>query len=393
MIQEREEIPFARPFVGDEELRAVERVFKSGWLTTGPECEAFEAEFSDRVNATGAVSVSSGTAALELSLVAAGVTRGDVVVTSNYNFVSAIEVTVRLGGIPAVVDVDEQSLNLDPELLDRVVRGFERQGRRVRAIIPVHLAGHPAPTLEYAKVAKRCGAALIEDAAHAFGATDELGRIGSDREATSATCFSFYANKPITTGGEGGMVTSADREFLARIRRLRLHGTVCGSWERESTSALRLYDFSEPGHKANLTDLQAAIGRAQLSRAARWQATRARTAQSYLDLFDAIPWIDTHRPMSGTQSSWHLFIIRLREEAPLDRDQLAQRLVSAGVQVGHHYRPLSEFRVFRPLLLGLDSLTGGASRSSKRALSLPLVPEAVDRVRDCVEVIGTELNS
>lgn len=355
-MSRRPPIPFHRPAIGETEIRAVIDVLDSGWLTSGPRVQEFEKAFARYVGASHAVAVNSGTAALHLALVAAGIGPGDAVLTSPFTFPATTEVVIYCGARPLFVDVDPETLNLDPERTEKFLEG-EAKRQCIRALVPVHYGGQPCAMESFVPLAQRFGLTLIEDAAHALPAWR---RMASTAEGTASskhlappppgecwkpvgtigdfTAFSFYATKPITTG-EGGMVTCASTQAAELLRSLRLHGLSGDAWKRYRADGSWRYNVARTGYKYNLSDLLAALGLAQLRRADAFAAERRRLAALYLDaLEDLEDRLILPRPQERSGHAWHLFPIRLRRAE--ERDRVLAALQERGIGVSVHFIPL-----------------------------------------------------
>ena len=215
-------LSYSLPSIGLEEIKAVNKVLKSGWLTMGPETKLFEQQFARYTGAKSAIVVNSCTGALHLSLLALGIGRGDEVITSVYTFAATINVIIQVGAKPVLVDIDKKTYNIDPSKIEAVIT------RKTRAIIPVHFAGQPCDQKKIAKIAKKNKLYIVEDAAHALGSEYQGKRIGTFGDTT---CFSFYATKNITTG-DGGAITTNNEKLADKIKTLRLHGFDKDAWKR-----------------------------------------------------------------------------------------------------------------------------------------------------------------
>lgn len=371
-------IPFARPSIGDGEVEAVVRVMRGGWLTTGDETRRFESEFADAVSSPHAVAVNSATAGLHLALEAIGIGPGDRVLVPTWTFTATAEVVHHLGATVELVDVDQQTMLLDPEAVERRIR----EEVSIRAVVPVHFAGQACDMQRLLAVAHRHGVAVIEDAAHAFPATCRGRPIGS---LGDLTVFSFYATKTITTG-EGGMITTADEQLAERMRTMRLHGISRDVFDRyRAPGASWKYDVVAAGFKYNLTDLAAAIGRVQLARAEELRAARQRIAEYYYEQLAGLPiGLPVVRDTRDLHA-WHLFPIRLEDDAPCNRDQLAEGLAEQGIGTSVHFIPLHRhpFWKSRPSIRGRRFPNADAAFS--RSLSLPLYASLTHR--DCRRVV------
>jgi dTDP-4-amino-4,6-dideoxygalactose transaminase len=373
-----ERIPFARATICDEAQAAVARVLASGWVTTGPEVAAFEQEFAAWTGAEHGVAVSSCTAALELSLRSLGLPQGSKVLTSTITFCGAVNAILHAGLRPVLVDVDPVTLMPD----ERTTATAVRIEGAPAAMVALHFAGHPAPVEPMAQAAGLPLRRVIEDAAHAVGA-----RVGGRTVGTisAATCFSFYATKNLPIG-EGGMVTTADAELADYVRRCRLHGMSHDAWKRYLPGAGWRYSVDDLGLKANMTDLQAAMGRAQMGHFAGWQARRAEIVARYDRALAQVPGIGLPaRPADGGHA-WHLYVIRVLPSFGLTRDELGARLHELGIDCSVHFIPLHTQPYLRPLLG--DGVDPGrfpvAEAVFHQIVSLPLYPslrdDQVDRV-------------
>ncbi len=344
-------IPVARPFLGDEEIEAVVAVLRSGNLVQGRLVEQFERQFCELIGARHAVAVSSGTAALHVALLAHGIGPGDEVITTPFTFVATANAVLFTGARPVFVDVCEDTLNLDPKLIEA------RLTPRTKAILPVHLYGQPADMPAIGEIAKRHGLAVIEDAAQAHGAAIGGRRVG----ASGTACFSFYATKNVTTG-EGGLVTTDDDQIAERLRLLRSHGQP----ER--------YRHDILGYNYRLTDLQAAIGLVQLGRLEELTGKRIANAEYLSARLSAAPAVVTPRTRPGYRHVFHQYTVRVPEERGANRrDEAIRQLAAAGVGTAVHYpRPVHQQKLY--VDLGYRESLPVAERASREVLSLPVHP-------------------
>jgi len=379
-------IPFARPSIGPREEEAVIEVLRSGWLTTGAKATEFERRFAEYTGAAHAVAVSSGTAGLHLSLEALGVQPGDQVVTTPYTFTATAETIRYLGADPLFVDIADDSFNIDVDAFEAAAASHE-----IRCIVPVHVGGEPCDMRRIREIADRYGIAVVEDAAHAFPSRVDGRYIGT---FGNTGVYSFYANKTITTG-EGGMIVTDDRGCADRMRTMRLHGIDRTVWDRYVTNRSRSweYDIVAAGYKYNLPDTAAAIGLVQLDRAETFLDRRRAIAARYTEGFRARDYLIPPRDASG--HAWHLYILRLRlERLSIDRDAFVEGLSERGIGTSVHYKPLHHMSYYRDTY-GLEP--GCFPRASERfaqVLSLPIYPDlsddAVDHIIDSVLEIGDE---
>ena len=325
-------IPFSRTVIGPDARSAVAQVLESGWVTTGQQVADFEREFADHVGAARGVAVSSCTAGLELALRGLCLARGSRVLMSTNTFCGAAGAITHAGLVPVLADVDSWTAVPTEEHIRAAVRDVGG----VSAMVVMHLGGNPVD-VEAAAAAAGIGLDhVIEDAAHALGTWVGTRPVGS---ISRATCFSFYATKNLAIG-EGGMVTTLDEDFAEVMARTRLHGMSRDAWRRYSPGASWRYDVADDGLKANLTDVQAAIGRAQLRRFDTDQARRREVAARYDAQLSSLPWVSLPpRPVEG-RHAWHLYAVRVHPGFPVARDELIDRLNDLGIGTSVHFIPL-----------------------------------------------------
>ncbi len=374
-------VPFARPAIGDAEIAAVLKVMQSGWLTTGANAKLFEEKFCELVGGDAEVmAVNSATAGLHLAAEACGIGPGDQVLIPTLTFTATAAVIHYLGADVVLVDVDEDTLTIDLDHAEQLVTP------QCKAIMPVHFGGLACNMPAILAFAERHGLKVIDDAAHALPATWDGRIIGS--WDTAATVYSFYANKPITTG-EGGMLVTRDPEIADRARKMRLHGLDKGAFDRfRNTSRSWEYDVVAAGYKYNMTDLAAAIGVQQLERAEELRRSRELAAEIYLDLLADLPLKLPARAPAGDLHSWHIFPVRLTEEAPLTRDELIATLNEAGIGTSVHYRPLHRMSYWAKAYKNHNSVFPVADRHFEGVVTLPLFSYMTEaEVRRVVDVI------
>lgn len=319
-------IPIVRPSLGDEEIAAASRVIRSGWITQGPEVAAFEREFAAAVGAPHAVAVSNCTVALQLALMALGVKRGDDVVTVSHSFVATANAIVAVGARPVFVDVQRQTLGMDPAALENGLTP------RTKAILCVHQIGIPCDLEAILRVASRYGLPVVEDAACAIGSEllwhGSWERIGLPRGAVA--CFSLHPRKIVTTG-DGGMLTTADGALAARFRLLRQHAMTVADTVRHLSSQVIFEEYLEPAYNFRLTDLQAAIGRPQLARLNAIIAERRRLADRYREAFENHPLIRPLAEQPWARSNWQSYPVFLREGVAVSQVGAMQYLMDRGI--------------------------------------------------------------
>ena len=378
-------LPFALPDIGDEEIAEVVDTLKSGWVTTGPKAARFEADFRAFMGdeSLQAIAVNSATAGLHLALEGLGIGPGDEVITTTHTFTATAEVVRYLGADVRLVDIDPATLNIDPAAVEAAVTP------RTRAILPVHYGGLAADMPALLDIARRHGLKVVEDAAHALPTTcggQLVGTLGSD-----ATVFSFYANKTITTG-EGGMLVTRDAALAQRARVMRLHGMNRDAFDRFTAKVPSwYYEVVAPGFKYNLTDIAAALGLQQLKKAHAFQRARQRIAAMYDAAFADLPLILPPQPRPGDQHAWHLYALRLGEGAAIERDRFIERLFDAGIGCSVHYIPLHLHPYWRERYALRPEQFPQAHKAYERILSLPLYTRMSDadvqRVVDAVRGI------
>jgi perosamine synthetase len=375
-------ITFGSTTLSPDVKDAVTDVLSSGWLTTGPRVVEFEREIAAFVGAPHGVAVASCTAAIELALRALHLPEGAKVLTSANTFCGAVNAIVHAGARPVLADVDPETLMPNVE----TTAAAAKAAGGVDAMVALHFAGFPAPVRELAAAANVPMTSVIEDAAHALGTSVEDERVGS---ISAATCFSFYATKNLPIG-EGGMITTADEELADFVRRTRLHGMSKDAWKRYLPGASWRYTVEEIGLKANMTDIQAAIGRAQLGSFPAWQRRRAEIADLYDTRLEGVPGLRLPaRPQTG-RHAWHIYVVRIEPAFGLDRDTVIARLADAGIDCSVHFIPIHHLSHYRRLLAEPTKLAC-IDAVSEEFLSLPfhqgLEDSAVHRVCDAIRSV------
>jgi perosamine synthetase len=367
-------LPYARQSIGSAEVEAVVAALGSDWLTTGPRVGEFEQCFAAAVGARHAVAVSSGTAALHVAMAALELCEGDEVLVPALTFAASANAALYVGARPVFVDVDPGTLLVDP--LDAA----RKLGPRTRALVAVDYAGQ---TCDYGVLQSFCaasGLALVSDACHALGALDELGRVGT---LARLNTFSLHPAKHITSA-EGGVVTTADGELANRLRRLRNHGIDTDLAQRERAGAHH-YDVARLGWNYRLTDLQCALGGAQLARLEEFVARRARLAARYAQALEKHELVRPLELRPGAGHAWHLYVVQLElERLRADRDRIFRALRAEGIGVQVHYRPLHLHSLYRERLGTRAGDCPAAEAAYQRLLSLPLFPGMSDADQDDV---------
>jgi len=357
-------VPFTRTEICDEARVAVQRVLASGWVTSGQEVVEFEREFAEHVGSRRAIAVSSCTAALELALRALRLPLGSRVLMSTITFCGAASAIVHSGLQPVLADVDPITAMPSPATVAAAARAVGG----VQAMVVVHLGGLPTQVQELAQAAGIALDHVVEDAAHALGTVVGEQVVGT---ISRATCFSFYATKNLAIG-EGGMLTTDDDELADAVGRARLHGMSTDAWRRYLPGGGWRYDVEDDGLKANMTDVQAAIGRAQLRRFESTQARRAETAALYDSLIVDIPGLTLPlRPMSG-RHAWHLYAVRVRPNFGVGRDDLIAALSERGIGTSVHFIPIHRLTWYSQICLQAPGGFPGAESVFEETLSLPM---------------------
>lgn len=379
-------LPFALPEIGDEEIAEVVDTLKSGWVTTGPKTRRFEEDFTAFLGDASlqSMAVNSATAGLHLALEALGIGPGDEVITTTATFTATAEVVRYLGADVVLVDIDPATLCIDVAAVEAAITP------RTKAVIPVHYAGLAADMPALLALAKKHGLKVVEDAAHALPTTVGGQLVGT--LASDVTVFSFYANKTITTG-EGGMVVTRDPELARRIKVMRLHGMSRDAFDRFTAKVPSwYYEIVAPGFKYNLTDIASALGIHQLKRARAFQQRRTELAALYAEALAGLPVVLPPQPPTGEQHAWHLYVLRLADGAKVTRDVLIERLFAAGIGCSVHYIPLHLQPYWRDRYALKPEQFPRSQLAYERMLSLPLYTRmGDDDVRRVADVIRATL--
>lgn len=379
------DIPFFRASISQTEIDAVVAVLKSGWLSTGAVAREFEQKFANYIGGgVEAIAVNSATAGLHLALEALGIGPGDEVIVPTLTFTATAEVVRYLGATVVLADIDPATRNLTLAEIRRLTT------ERTRAIMPVHFGGLPCDMQAILGFARERGIAVVDDAAHALPASSGNCRIGAS--GADATVFSFYANKTITTG-EGGMLVTARRDLAERAKVMRLHGMNRDAFDRFTKKSLAWeYDVVAPGFKYNLTDIAAAIGIGQLARADLFSEQRARVAARYKRGLKGLPLdLPPDAPATDTQS-WHLFTVQLKPSARVSRDDFVAHLNRKGIGFSVHYKPLHMMTYWREHGSIANQAFPVAEDHFARTASLPIFPDMTEAevdyviaaVRECI---------
>jgi len=374
-------LPFAKPSISEEDVAAVTEVLRSGWITTGAGCAAFEEAICERLGCASAVAVTSGTAAMHLSLHTLGIGPGDEVITPSMTWVSTVNLITMAGACPVFIDVDRDTLMVTPDAVAAAM------SERTRAIIPVDFAGAAVNIEPMRSLAADLGVALIEDAAHAIGAVRSSGEeVGSRGTAI----FSLHPIKTVTSG-EGGVLVTDDADFGERIRRLRFHGLGVDAWQRGQQGRSPQAEVLEPGFKCNLPDMNAVLGHTQLKRLDAFIDRRTALASRYREQLASIPGILPLGDSAVTdRHAWHLFVVRVdQDEAGIDRGAFMELLKARNIGTGIHFRAAHTHQWYREHADACRSTDLGHTEwNSDRICSIPLFPDMSERdVDDVVAAI------
>lgn len=368
---------FGAPLVEKDEIDEVVDSMRSGWLGTGPKVARFEADFGRYKGTPHTAAVNSCTAALHLSMLAAGLGPGDEVITTALTFCATVNAIIHAGATPVLADVDPRTMNIDPADIER------RIGPRTRAIVPVHFAGRPCDMDAIMEIAARRGLKVIEDCAHAIEAEYRGRKAGTFGDFG---CFSFYVTKNIVTG-EGGMVVARREEDIARIKVLALHGMSKDAWSRFSDAGYKHYYVTECGFKYNMMDIQAAIGIHQLKRIEPYLERREAVWRAYDHAFSDLPLVLPRAPEVGTRHARHLYTVLVDAgRCGISRDALLDAMTAARIGVGVHYLAIPEHPYYQRTFGWRPADYPHATAIGRRTLSLPVSPKLKEH--DVADVIG-----
>jgi dTDP-4-amino-4,6-dideoxygalactose transaminase len=381
-------LPYALPSIGEEEIAEVVDSLRSGWITTGPKVKRFESEFAEYVGAEHTIAVSSCTAGLHIALTALGIGPGDEVIVPTLTFCSSANVVVHLGARPVLVDVGED-FNIVPDEVEAAITP------RTKVIMPVHYSGQASQLNAIYSIAGRHGLAVVEDAAHAVGAAYMGKKIGSARLFESlmngapvkcAAVFSFYATKNMTTG-EGGMITTGDGALAERMRLLTLHGMSRDAWKRYTTAGSWYYEVVEAGYKANMTDIQAALGIHQLRRLDGFIEARQRYARIYDRAFATVAEVETPILHADRSHIYHLYAVRLQlERISIDRARFIEELRERHIGTSVHFIPVHLHPYYQKRFSYRVGSLPCAEALYESVISLPLYPRMTEA--DVEDVVG-----
>jgi len=376
------EVPFHRPYMSNDEIAEVQDCLRNGWITMGRKTIEFEEQFGKYIGIKNSIAVNSCTAALHLALRVIGLKEGDEVIVPSTTFVATAEVVNYFNAKPILVDIDPETHLIDVSKIE------EKISEKTKAIIPVHFSGQPADMDEILELAEKYDLFVIEDAAHALPAWYKGKKVGTIGDLT---CFSFYATKTLTTG-EGGMVTTESNEWAERIRVLRLHGISKDAWKRYSKEGTWEYDVLENGYKYNMTDINAALGLAQLRKLEWMWRERKEIAEKYNDAFKDLEEVILYKVKEDRKTSWHLYPLKLNLEAlDISRSEFIEKLKERGIGTSVHFIPLYRFSYYRRLGYRIEEFPN-SEWVFERVVSLPIFPGMTDEevnyvIENVVEIL------
>jgi Predicted pyridoxal phosphate-dependent enzyme apparently involved in regulation of cell wall biogenesis len=380
MSARQEFLPYNIPLIEEDDIAGVVDSLKSGWIAKGPKTMEFEKRFAEYVGAKYAVALNSCTAALHLALVAAGIGEGDEVLTTPMTFASSANVVVHTGAKPVFVDIDPVTMNIDPKKIRAKI------SPRTKAIIPVHVAGHPCEMDEIMEIAREHNLFVLEDGAHAVYTLYKGKMIGSIGDATA---FSFYATKNLVTG-EGGMVTTNNEDLYNKIRILSTHGMSRNAWNRYAQAGSWYYEVLAPGYKDNMSDIMAGLGMSQLNKLERMQGLRRDIADYYNVEFGKMPEIEIPVELDYARHAWHLYIIKLNlDMLSIDRGAFIEELKEENIGTSVHFIPLPMHPYYRDTYGYKPGDFPVAESVFERIISLPLYPKMSRQdASDVVNAVG-----
>ncbi|MDR3587458.1 MAG: DegT/DnrJ/EryC1/StrS family aminotransferase [Desulfosporosinus sp.] len=375
----KEFLAYGLPLIEEDDIAEVVDSLKSNWITKGPKTNEFEKQFAEYIGVKHAIAVNSCTAALHLSLVAAGLGAGDEVITTPMTFAASANVIIHTGATPIFADIDPVTMNIDVNEIRKKITP------RTKAIIPVHMAGHPCELDEIMDLAREHNLFVLEDAAHAVYTQYKGKLIGSNGNATA---FSFYATKNLATG-EGGMVTTNDDTLAEKIRIMSSHGMSRNAWNRYTATGSWYYEVLYPGFKYNMTDIQAALGITQLAKLERMQGIRLEIAERFNEEFSKMPELEIPVTKDYARHAWHLYILKLNlEKLSIDRAEFIEELKNEQIGTSVHFIPLPMHPYYRDTFGFKKGDFPQAETTFERIISLPLYPKMSKQdTEDVIEAV------
>jgi perosamine synthetase len=375
-------LPFHKPYITDDEINEVVDTVRSGWWTTGPKAKKFEVDFNSYIGSKYSVSANSWTAAAHLALEAIDLQKGDEVIIPAITFTATAEIICYFGAKPVIVDVDEDTFNIDPQKIEEAITN------KTKAIIPVHYGGQPCDMDEITGIAKKKKLKVIEDAAHALPASYKGKRIGT---LSDVTCFSFYATKTLATG-EGGMLCTDNEEIAKRSSIMRLHGINNDAWKRYTSEGSWFYEVVAPGYKYNFTDIQAALGLAQLKKVEFLWKCRKDIKDVYNNNFSKNNFLKLYKVKDDRESAYHLYPILLNlDMLKINRSQFIDELKELGIGSSVHFIPLYKHPFYRDTFQLNPNAFPVSEKIYPRLVTLPIWPgmqnDDINRVIDAVNFV------
>lgn len=377
-------LPYGHQYIDQDDINAVIEVLKSDYLTTGPMLHQFEKAIANYVNARYAVAFSNGTAALHAACYAAGIEQNDEVITTPMTFVASANCVLYQGGKPVFADIDKQTYNIDPALIEKQITS------KTKAIIPVDYTGQPVNLDEIIKIARRYNLVVIEDAAHALGATYKGDKIGS---ISDMTMFSFHPVKHITTG-EGGIITTNNENYYEKLKVFRTHGITRDENKLIENHGSWYYEMQDLGYNYRMTDIQAALGVSQLKKLDGFLDKRRKIVSLYNQAFDAIEEIEVPYQSKDGQSSWHLYVIRLQLDLlTVTRKEIYEQLLKEKIGVNVHYIPV-HYQPFYKKMGYTQGMCKYAEKLYESIITLPLFPSMTETdVNDVITAVKKVISS
>lgn len=374
-------LPFYRAAINEEDIERVGATLRSGWLTVGPQAEQLEREIAEYLGVEHVLAVSSCSDAMFLALKALGIGPGDEVLTSGLTFASTVHAIIHTGATPVLVDIERETLGPDPAIIKK------RVNEHTKALLPVHFGGQPCRIEEICDVAARQNLAVVEDAAHSFGASFEGRLLGSFGDATA---FSFYATKNLTTG-EGGAISTNDGELAKSLRLLSFHGMSRDTWARYSNKGTWYYQVEVPGFKCNLSDILAALGLSQMTKLDRLLERRREIAAQLSSRLRDLPYFEIPRERAGNRHTWHLYVVELNlDTLKIDRDRFIKALTEENIGSSVHFIPIYKHPFFAAFADSRAKITEFPVCEDyfSRCISLPIYPDMSEAdVDDVVEAM------
>ena len=372
-------IPISKPYFNKNEEKALSDVIKSGWVMQGPMVSEFEEKFAQYVGTKYAVAVSSGTAALHLSLLALGIGEGDEVIIPSFSFIATANAVAHCGASPVFIDIDQRTYNISPEKIEEYLAGVsKKKNKKVKAIMPVHQLGMPADMDYIIAIAKKHSLHIIEDAACALGSEYKGRKAGNIGDVG---CFSFHPRKIITTG-EGGMITTNDKRIAEKVRLLRNHGMTISPHERNKKVTIKKEEYPLVGYNYRMTDLQGAIGLVQMEKLEYILNKRRAIARRYNSLLEKIEWLERPHVPAYANPNYQSYIVRVKEGGYKIRNHIVSKLIGSGISCKAGVQAIHMEKCYREKYKG-DRLIN-TERAFYSTMLLPLYSELKEHEQDKV---------